>query len=374
MKVFKLLKKVSIPQGVMAGLIVLGLIASSICYGFTWRFQTPLNPNDEGVKLWKMFIDEVTKATGGQLTFELLAGGASGISMPQYMDAYAENLVECGDILPQLYPAQLGKWIEMLGLTGWIFTDPRSVIILKDELRSKYENALKKNGVILLAFINAVMTADGAAPIFSKKEITKLADLKGLRLRGPGGGGIQEEYIWRKLGVNMLNIPISEVYIAMSRGLCDAAKSGTQRLLALRLDEICRYIYIDSYAGSFTPSCIVCSAKAFDTLPEDLRRKVVESGKKIEELFWNTIYFDPHKLGFKSEIDALEEARKKGMKVSMLPDEVLKEIISLAEMGIQDLANKYGADGQYVYSIIKSAKQRYPQINSALYDYVKSLR
>jgi len=94
--------------------------------------------------------------------------------------------------------------------------------MLKDKMRKTYEESLSAKGITLLALINANLTIDAVTPIFSKKPIRGLQDLKGMRLRAPGK--ILEEYIWKPLNVNVLEIPISEVYMAMSRGLCDAQR------------------------------------------------------------------------------------------------------------------------------------------------------
>jgi len=46
----------------------------------TWRFQTPLNPKDDAIKLFELFIKEVENATNNELKIQMLTGGASGIS------------------------------------------------------------------------------------------------------------------------------------------------------------------------------------------------------------------------------------------------------------------------------------------------------
>jgi len=292
--------------------------------------------------------------------------------VPQYITAYSQNLIECGDLLSIMYPTQLGEWVHISSLTSYVFSSPKSIIMLKDKMRKTDEESLSAKGITLLALINANLTIDAVTPIFSKKPIRGLQDLKGMRLRAPGK--ILEEYIWKPLNVNVLEIPISEVYMAMSRGLCDAAKSGTQRLLALGLHEVCRYVYLDSYVSGFTPSCIVCSSKALAQLPKEMQGKILEAGKRVEEIFWNDAYFNPKKYGMSSEIDALNEAQAKGMEIAFLPSDVFERIQKSAEEGIKDLAQKTGEQGKYFAEQVFQAKNKYPSRESAVYNWLMTIK
>jgi TRAP-type C4-dicarboxylate transport system substrate-binding protein len=334
-----------------------------------WRFQSVVAPGDDIVKIWKMFAERVSKYSDGRLTFEMLLAGSSGVAMPQYVAAYSQNLVESGDLVPFMYPGEFGEWVGVPSLLAWLYKNPSAVVETSRQAKSLYEAVLMKRGIMPIAMLNAVMSSDGVTPIFSRKEIKQESDLKGLRIRVPGK--VQEEYIFKKLGVNALTIPISEVYLAMSRGLCDAVKSGTQRLMALRLHEVAKYVYVDSYVGSFQPSFIVCSQKAYESLTPDLRQALIKAGKEIESLYWNEIFWHPEKYQIRSEIDALKEARSKGLLLGMLPESLIDKMGTLAQAGVQEMGGKSGTEGKTLVDIVNKALAKYPKLESEVYSFVK---
>jgi len=356
-------------------LMLLVLFVMLCCVGnagaVKWRFQSPLSPGDDGVKIWKMFVDKVAEYSKGELTMELLLAGSSGISQAQYLAAYSQNLVECGDLLSIMHPGELGNWVHISSLNGWVFRSPRAVVDVQREIRPIFADALKKHGVIMLSFLNAVLTADGVAPIFSRKELRNEDDFKGLRLRIPGE--IQKQYIWSKLGVNAVAIPLTDLYLAMSRGLCDAAKSGTQRMLALRINEVAPYLYVDTYVASLTPAMIVCSKLAFDSLSESAKAALLKAGQEVEKVFWEDIFWNPGKYGLYSEEKAMREAQSKGMKLAALPDKLIDKLAAFAYEGMNDLAQKSGAEGMAYLAAIRKANERYREIESPIHAFLKTV-
>jgi TRAP-type mannitol/chloroaromatic compound transport system substrate-binding protein len=95
-------------------------------------------------------------------------------------------------------------------------------------MRGQYAWLLKNGGLELLnEFFNArgthaIPVANSTSQMggFFRKEITKLDDLKGLKMRIPGLGGV----VMSKLGVIPQQIPAGEIYSALERGTIDAAE------------------------------------------------------------------------------------------------------------------------------------------------------
>lgn len=334
-----------------------------------WRFQTVVAPGDDIVKIWRMFGDQVSKYSEGNITIEFLLAGSSGVAQQQYVAAYGQGLVECGDLTPFMYPGELGEWVGIPSLLSWVYRNPHAVVETAQQARALYEEALRKRGIVVLSMLNAVMSSDGVTPIFSRKRLKDESDFKGLRMRVPGK--VQEEYIWKKIGVNALTLPISEVYLAMSRGLCDAVKSGTQRLMALRVHEIAKYVYIDSYVGTFQPSFIVCSQRAYDSLSPQQREALLKAGREIETLYWREIFWNPGKFQIGSEVDALKEAKSKGLTVEMLPDTLIDRLRRLAESGITELGEKSGSEGKRLIQIVEHATKKHQKLESPILSFLK---
>jgi TRAP-type mannitol/chloroaromatic compound transport system substrate-binding protein len=105
--------------------------------------------------------------------------------------------------------------------------------------------------------------------LVSKKPLRSLADFKGLKLRAPTGMG---QDIWRDLGAAPVNLPGSEVYTALERGVVDASDWGTLSMNQdLGYHKLAKY---PSYPGfhSMPMSDIAVNIKRWNALPDDLKK------------------------------------------------------------------------------------------------------
>ena len=104
------------------------------------------------------------------------------------------------------------------------------------------------------------------------REINRIEDLKGLRMRIPGLGG----EVLARAGGNPQTTPGSEIFTAMQTGVIDATEwVGPYNDLAFGLHRVAKYYY---YPGCHEPGttleCIV-NKNAFEALPDDLREIVL---------------------------------------------------------------------------------------------------
>ncbi len=109
-----------------------------------------------------------------------------------------------------------------------------------------------------------------------KKEIHSLADLKGLKMRISGQGGD----VISRLGVNAINTPPGELYMAMQTGLLDAVEWIAPSFdMAMGFHKVASYYYTGWSKPSGEGQYLINKHK-LDTLPEDLRA-ILESAIKI---------------------------------------------------------------------------------------------
>lgn len=84
-----------------------------------------------------------------------------------------------------------------------------------------------------------------------RREIRAMADVRGLRIRMPGLGG----EVWTRLGATTHLIPAGELFLALERGVVDAADwSGAHDDLRLGLHRAARFYY---YPGWQEPSLAI---------------------------------------------------------------------------------------------------------------------
>lgn len=99
-----------------------------------------------------------------------------------------------------------------------------------------------------------------------RKEIKSLADLKGLKFRIGGFGGL----VLERLGVVPQNIPGGDIYPSLEKGTIDAAEFiGPYDDEKLGLHKIAKYYHYPSYWDPCGQITMYVNAKAWEALPKE---------------------------------------------------------------------------------------------------------
>lgn len=133
-----------------------------------------------------------------------------------------------------------------------------------------------------------VLTAFATPPaqVMSRKPVTSLADLQGLRLRA---SGILADEV-SLLGGKPVSMPQSEAPDAIRRGAVDGVFSSLDVLKDLNYAESCRYGLITDM--SVYPFVVVMNKKTWDGLPSDVRAVLDELA--MPHALWTGDYVDDH--------------------------------------------------------------------------------
>jgi TRAP-type transport system periplasmic protein len=100
----------------------------------------------------------------------------------------------------------------------------------------------------------------------ARREITKLQDIQGLKLRFQGE---QQAKALRLLGAVPLQVPPGEIADGMSKGVIDGAVFNCEAAESFGLGSIAHYVSQQSF---FTATLgLVMNAARYDSLPADLR-------------------------------------------------------------------------------------------------------
>ena len=100
------------------------------------------------------------------------------------------------------------------------------------------------------------------------KEINRLDDLKGLKMRIPGLGG----EVLRRAGGTPVNLPGGEIFTALQTGAIDATEwVGPYNDLAFGLHKAAKYYYYPGWHEPGTTLEAIVNKQAFDALPKDLQ-------------------------------------------------------------------------------------------------------
>jgi TRAP-type C4-dicarboxylate transport system substrate-binding protein len=197
---------------------------------------------------------------------------------------------QLGTPAAQIEGLQLGT-IEMFMIVTDFFSsvDPRYGVfsipfLFKDKQHANKALAdAELNSIILsmaepkgLVGIATAVQAD--ARYFAKKPITKLDDFKGMKLRVNATPAERERM--RRLGASAIPMPLSDMIPALQSGVIDGTMSGISIYVNFNLQNIAKTLTQtdDTLIISFG----AVSKRWLDKLPADLRRIVIEEGRKLQ--------------------------------------------------------------------------------------------
>ncbi len=175
----------------------------------------------------------------------------------------------------------------------------------------------------------------------TKKPVSKLEDLKGLRIRSHGGAAAVAV---KKLGATAVKVPTAEVYIALQRGVVDGALRPLKSMFDLKEYEIIRHV-VRPHVFQCT-SMILINQDAWNKLPTHsqnlLTDAVIEMGK------WAHAYYA------RFEKETVGTLQDKGVKFHSLSTEELSRWRGMLGKPLEDWYIKLaGPAGGAVLDIVK---------------------
>jgi TRAP-type mannitol/chloroaromatic compound transport system substrate-binding protein len=100
-------------------------------------------------------------------------------------------------------------------------------------------------------------------------------DIAGLRIRTPGAG--IDGIAFSRMGASVVNIPGSELYESVQRGVVDAFQFSTPATdYSVSLYEVVDYVYMSPVRQSTDWQIYTVNRDAYNELPDDLKRMVKE--------------------------------------------------------------------------------------------------
>jgi TRAP-type mannitol/chloroaromatic compound transport system substrate-binding protein len=145
-----------------------------------------------------------------------------------------------------------------------------------------------------------------------KKEIKSLSDMQGLNFRITGFGA----QVMRKIGVNAVSMPPSEIFPSLQSGALDAAEwVGPAQDLAFGFQKIMTHMYTPSFSDIHGGIEFGINKKAWDSLDKDLQLIIeVATEAETERLHADSLY---------SSVTALEKIKSmKNVTIGQFPDSV----------------------------------------------------
>jgi len=119
--------------------------------------------------------------------------------------------------------------------------------------------------------------------LYSKKPRSTMEDFKGIKVRTPGWF----MDILNRMGVNATAIPGPEVYLALERGIVDAAEFSSPAITyGMGFHEICKYVIEPGVHQPSAQMDLFINQKKWDELPDDFKAIVEICAAETDAWFY----------------------------------------------------------------------------------------
>jgi tripartite ATP-independent transporter DctP family solute receptor len=116
----------------------------------------------------------------------------------------------------------------------------------------------------------------------NKKPINGPGDLQGIKLRTPKGAWRVK--MFKSYGANPTPMALSEVFVALQTGVIDGQENPLAQIYSQKFQEVQKYLSLTGHV--YTPAYVTVSAKRWAKLPEDVRMKIENIAKGMQEFVY----------------------------------------------------------------------------------------
>jgi len=271
------------------------------------------------------FADAVKERTGGKLLITIHPGGAL-FKAPDIKRAVQTGQAQIGEILISNFENEDPVFgLDVVPFLATSFAEAKKLWAAQKPV---LEKKLATQGMISL--FSVPWPPQG---LYAKKEITQLADMKGLKFRAYNRGTSR---IAELTGAQPITIQAAELSQALATGKADSFISSGATGVDSKVWEQLTHFY-DTQAW-LPKDLVMVNKAAFDKLDEATRKIVLEEAAKAEALGWA----ESERLakGF------LETLAKNGMKVAPPSAKLAAEYKELGKKLTDEWLEKAGADGK----------------------------
>lgn len=241
---------------------------------FTMKLSTP-TINDVTHEWMNTFKANVEKRSGGRIKVEVYPASQLG-QIPRTVEGVALGTIEMttpavgflAGLEPRFQVFDAPGLFDSVEHAQKVFTDP--------EVRKRLAGFGAGKGVEpLFTFAN------GPLMLLSHKPVRSIEDLKGQKIRVPGGAPLHMEP-FRRLGASPLSMPLGEVMPSLANRAIDGFTAGFVVLVAFKYFDVAKTA--TQLPGSFLIASGLVNRGFFKSLG-DLEPMVREESRKAEELF-----------------------------------------------------------------------------------------
>lgn len=219
------------------------------------------------------WAEEIARATGNRITVKIFPGSQLGGKPPtQYklaVDGIADVAFGLQGYTSSAFPRTTLTELPYFGETGIAATE-RMWSIFPKYLSEEYKDVR----------VLAVWSNDEPVIMTKARAVRRLEDLKGMKVRTPSA---MQSKVLQALGAVPVDMPVTEMYNALDRGVVDALWVPPSTILDFKLMEVAKF-YTVEVPQSRSPFFLVMNRKKYDSLAPDLRKALDDTTGKTLSL------------------------------------------------------------------------------------------
>ncbi len=215
------------------------------------------------------FVKEIEKRTGGKVVITVHQGG-SLLGAPAMYQGVIDGIADMGNGIssydPGAFPFTSIAELPTAAESGWAISNAMY------DFMAKYQPE-EWDDVHLLTTVSTA--ADFLAIMMGKKQIRTMEDWKGKSIR------TNHADIVTAMGGTVKDVPMSDVYDSLAKGVLDGVMGTTEPLKSWKLGDVCNYITLNG--APVQPSIMWYNAMNKDTwnsLPADIQKIISDVSKE----------------------------------------------------------------------------------------------
>lgn len=229
------------------------------------------NPSKTFLTPW---ANRIAKASNGRIKVQPFWAMALGGKAPQLLDQVKDGVIDVAWTLPGFTPGRMPR-LEPFELP-FVHKDALSTTLALQDYQPKHLGPDLKDYKTLLTHVHAGFLFQ------SKTPITKLSDLKGLKVRAASRGGV---WMLQALGATGIGAPLNRIPPMLSKGVISAVLLPYEIAPAVKTQDLVSHFSIMAGAqprlGTNVFTFLMNKAK-YDGMPADLRKIIDDnSGRNI---------------------------------------------------------------------------------------------
>ena len=223
------------------------------------RFGYGLNEQSNQGRASKVFAEAVEKASGGKMKVRAIGASALGpdIQMQNSLIGGAQEMMVGSTATLAGITKEMGLWD-----TPFLISNAKEADALLDgPIGDKIRAKLQDKGLVGLAYWeNGFRNLTN-----SKRAITKVEDLEGIKLRVMQNNVFLNSF--KTLGANAVPMAFSELFSALETNTVDGQENPFNTILSSKFYEVQKYMTVTNHV--YSPWIVMASKKWWDQLSKD---------------------------------------------------------------------------------------------------------